>query len=80
MPAAAAIYSLIESAKLNGFNRSITSPTCSPASPNPCDGRGTKDCCPSKPRGPARPAAKLTVDEARMTGMMMEFRYQGIAA
>jgi hypothetical protein len=47
---AAAIYSLIESAKLNGLNPQHISPTCSPASPiirrgalpNSCPGTGNR--------------------------------------
>jgi hypothetical protein len=58
---AAAIYSLIESAKLNALNPSTTSPTCSPASPiirrgalpNSCPGTGNRSTPPALPPKPA---------------------------
>jgi hypothetical protein len=59
---AAALYSLIESAKLNGSTRSTISPTCSPASPttqpaaspNSCPGTGNRSAPPALPPKLAR--------------------------
>ena len=80
---AAAIYSLIESAKLNVSTRSTISPMCSPASPiirldaspNSCPGTGNRSTPPALPPKPApspsgyvKSVLALIAERARFNG------------